>query len=275
VILNIERDHHEVEKLLPMFETFAKAATGRLALNADCPNTAGLDLADSPAEKIYFSIESPGADLRAGEINLQPMGACFSVGGVRMESRLPGKYNIYNTLAALAACEAVGVAREDFARLLPGFRGVARRFQLAGRKRGVTVIDDFAHNPAKIAAVLSAFDSWKDLRRRIVVFQPHGYGPTRFYFDELVDTFASQLTENDLLILPEIYYAGGTAAKDISSRDVAGRVKSLGVNAVYFEKRSDAVPLIAQEAGRGDVVLVIGARDDSLSDFCREVLEAL
>jgi UDP-N-acetylmuramate--alanine ligase len=203
------------------------------------------------------------------------MGASFSVGGLRMESLLPGMYNIYNTLAALAACEAVGVAREDFARLLPAFRGVVRRFQLAGEKRGVTVIDDFAHNPAKIAAVLSAFDPWKELRRRIVVFQPHGYGPTRFYFEELVETFTTKITENDLLILPEIYYAGGTAAKDISSRDVAGRVKSLGVNAVYFEKRSDAVPLIAQEAGEGDVVLVLGARDDSLSDFCREVLEAL
>jgi UDP-N-acetylmuramate--alanine ligase len=163
----------------------------------------------------------------------------------------------------------------DFARVLPDFRGVARRFQLAGQKRGVTVIDDFAHNPVKIAAVLSVFDSWKDLRRRIVVFQPHGYGPTRFYFEKLVDTFAHKLAENDLLILPEIYYAGGTAARDISSRDVAERVKSRGVRAVYFENRAKAVPLIVKEAGSGDVVLVLGARDDSLSDFCREVLEAL
>jgi UDP-N-acetylmuramate--alanine ligase len=275
VILNIERDHHELEKLLPMFETFAKATTERLVLNADCPNTPRLDLSNSPAKKILFAIDSRGADLQASEINLQPMSASFTVGDVRMESRLPGRYNIHNALAALAACEAAGVAREDFARLLPDFRGVARRFQLVGQKRGVTVIDDFAHNPVKIAAVLSTFDSWKDLRKRIVVFQPHGYGPTRFYFNQLVDTFARELTEDDLLILPEIYYAGGTAARDISSRDVAESLKSRGVRAVYFENRAEAIPLIVQEAGKGDVVLVLGARDDSLSDFCREVLEAL
>ena len=275
VILNIERDHHELEKLLPMFETFANAATERLVLNADCPNTARLDLSNCTAKKILFGIESPEVELRAGQIELQPMGASFTAGSLRLESPLPGRYNIYNVLAALAVCEAAGVAGEDFARLLPGFRGVVRRFQLAGEKRGVTVIDDFAHNPSKIEAVLSAFDSWKALRRRIVVFQPHGYGPTRFYFDQLVDTFVARLTSSDLLILPEIYYAGGTAARDISSRQVAEAVKSRGVNAVYFENRAEAVPLIAQEAGRGDVVLVIGARDDSLSDFCRDVLEAL
>ncbi|HUU27414.1 MAG TPA: Mur ligase family protein [archaeon] len=277
VILNLEREHHEISELVSMFERFASATQGQLILNADCPNIPRLDLtkAGAKTEKVSFSLVNKTADLRAENLRLAPLSADFTVGGVEFRSPLPGKYNVYNVLAALAACEAVDIEREDFARVLPAFRGVARRFQVVGESRGVTVIDDFAHNPAKIAAVLSAFEAWKTLRRRIVVFQPHGYGPTRFYLDQLVETFARELDEKDLLILPEIYYAGGTAARDISSRVVAGRVSARGKKALYFERRSEALPVILEEASAGDVVLVLGARDDSLSDFCRQILSAL
>lgn len=274
-ILNIERDHHELDRLLPIFAVFAGAVRERLILNADCPNIARLDLIGVSAPLTRFGIHSGAVELKAESIFLNPLGSRFKVGESALESPLPGQYNIYNVLAALAACEALGVERKEFARLLPEFRGVARRFQVVGRAAGVTVIDDFAHNPAKLAAVLSAFEAWKELRRKIVVFQPHGYGPTRFYFNELVETFAGTLKTGDLLILPEIYYAGGTAAKDISSRDLAEKISGAGRKALYFERRADAVPLIAQEAAPGDVVLVAGARDDSLSDFCREILAAL
>ena len=107
-----------------------------------------------------------------------------------------------------------------------------------------------------------------------MVFQPHGYGPARFFLDELVEILTRDLKENDLLILPEIYYAGGTVVRDISSRDIAVKVSAGGREALYFEKRSEALPVIAREASAGDVVLVLGARDDTLSDFCREVLAA-
>jgi len=275
VILNIERDHHELQELLRMFGVFAQATAERLILNADCPNTARLDPARIKAPTVLFGIDSSRADVRATALKLEPLSASFRVGGVEFDSPLPGKYNVYNVLAALAACEAVGVGREDFARVLPSFRGVERRFQVVGRERGVWVIDDFAHNPAKIAAVLSAFKAWKSLRRRIVLFQPHGYGPTRFYFDELVETFARELKPEDLLLLPEIYYAGGTAARDISSRMVAERLAALGVKALYFGKRSEALAVILAEAAAGDVVLVLGARDESLTNFCRDVLAGL
>ncbi|MBN2289703.1 MAG: UDP-N-acetylmuramate--alanine ligase [Candidatus Glassbacteria bacterium] len=274
VILNIQRDHHEIPDLLPMFSTFAAACRETLVINADCPNLSRVELPGS-IKTVRFGIESARAELRAGSLGLAPFGAAFRVGGLSLESPLPGRYNVYNVLAALAACEALGVQREDFARLLPLFRGVARRFQKVGKERGVTVIDDYAHNPDKVAAVLAAVKGWPRLRRLIAVFQPHGYGPTRFFFEDMVRTFTSLLGSDDLLVLPEIYYAGGTVARDISSRDLARRVSAAGLNALYFEDRREAVPVIAGAAGEGDVVLVMGARDDSLTDFCREVLQAL
>ncbi len=274
-ILNIERDHHELDRLLPMFGQFARQCRETLVLGADCPHVSRLELSGVTARIIRCGIDSPDADLRAEELALEPLGARFRVGQVRFASPLPGRYNVQNVLAALAACEALGVARAEFARVLPVFRGVARRFQVVGQARGVTVIDDYAHNPAKVSAVLSAFESWLSRPRLIVVFQPHGYGPTKFFLRELVEAFAAGLEERDLLVLPEIYYAGGTAARDISSRDVAELVERAGRRALYFAKRAEAIPAIAGEAREGDVVLVLGARDDSLSDFCRELLAAL
>lgn len=274
-ILNIQRDHYEIKDLLPMFRNFAESVSETMILNADCPNTARLSTAGLKVRTLRFSLEKPGAAYYAADLRLEALSAVFSVEGIRLQSPLPGRYNVANVLAAMAACEAVGVKREDFARILPTFRGTARRFQVVGQAGGVTVVDDYAHNPSKVAAVLSSFDSWPGLKRRIVFFQPHGYGPARFFLDELVETLTRDLKENDLLILPEIYYAGGTVVRDISSRDIAGRVSDGGREALYFEKRSEALPVIAREASAGDVVLVLGARDDTLSDFCREILEAL
>lgn len=277
VILNIDRDHHELSTLLAMFRAFAARTRERLVLNADCPNTMGLDLPDRPGgpEISTFSILGRDADYSAREITLGQSGARFKVGRVWIDSPLTGLYNVANVLAALAACEAVGVSGEDFARTLPGFQGIARRFQVLGEAGGVTVIDDFAHNPAKIRAVLSSFESWPGLGRLFVVFQPHGFGPLRFQFEELVRTFSDSLGGNDVLVLPEVYYAGGSAARDISSRDLAGRVSAAGRAACFYERREDSIPMIAGLAGPGDVVLVLGARDDSLSDYAREVLAAL
>ncbi|MFC1613677.1 UDP-N-acetylmuramate--L-alanine ligase [Gemmatimonadota bacterium] len=274
IILNIQRDHHEIADLLPMFSSFAAACRETLILNDDCPNTSGLRLPEK-VKTIRFGILSERARFRATAVSQEPFGASFRVGGVSLQSPLPGKYNVYNVLAALAACEAVGVKRKDFARILPGFKGTSRRFQKVGKESGVVVIDDYAHNPDKVAAVLKSLESWPGLRRRIVVFQPHGYGPTRFFFEDMVEVFTDILKPNDLLVLPEIYYAGGTVTRDISSRDIAERISAAGRNALYFEHRSEAAPAIAEVAKPGDVVLVMGARDDSLTDFCKLVLKAL
>ena len=150
---------------------------------------------------------------------------------------------------------------------------MARRFQSLGTRGGVAVIDDFGHNPSKIQASLLA----AQLRgaRVLAFFQPHGFGPTRFLCDDLIRTFGEALREQDLLYLPEIYYAGGTAVRDISARDIAEGVASLGRARFFDIDRSALGARMASETRPGDIILVMGARDPSLTALAQGILNSL
>jgi len=186
---------------------------------------------------------------------------------------LPGRHNVANAVAAVAACLGEGLALADCRRALASYQGVARRFQVLGRARGVEVVDDFAHNPAKIAATLEA--ARPRARRLLAVYQPHGFAPTRLLKAELIEAFAAGLRPGDRLWLPDIYYAGGTASRDISSRDIVEPLRARGLEASHFPCRDGLPAEIAAQARAGDLVLVMGARDPSLPDFSRAVLAAL
>jgi len=135
------------------------------------------------------------------------------------------------------------------------------------------VIDDYAHNPRKIQA---AIDTVRLISERlIVVFQPHGYGPTEFMREELISAFAGKLLPTDTLLMPEVFYAGGTAKKRISSNDIILELKNRGVNAFFVPEREDIVTEVKQRAIPHDSVLVMGARDDSLTDLCHAILNGL
>jgi UDP-N-acetylmuramate--alanine ligase len=112
-------------------------------------------------------------------------------------------------------------------------------------------------------------------RRTLAVYQPHGFAPTRHLKNELIAAFAAGLRPGDRLWLPDIYYVGGTASKDISSGDVVAPLRAKGLNAVHIPDRAAIAARIAAEAREGDLVLVMGARDPSLSDFARAILAAL
>jgi UDP-N-acetylmuramate-alanine ligase len=178
-------------------------------------------------------------------------------------------------LAALAACRETGIELADMVEPLARFKGVARRFNRVGTAGEVTVIDDFAHNPDKIAAALETAHGRSGPGRVLAFFQPHGFGPTRFLRTALVETFRSSLNEDDILWLPEIYYAGGTVTRDISSGDLVAEIGAGGRDARFVPDRADIPAAITAEARPGDMVLVMGARDPSLTDFCREILASL
>jgi UDP-N-acetylmuramate--alanine ligase len=145
--------------------------------------------------------------------------------------------------------------------------------QTVGHAGGVEVIDDFAHNPDKIAAALAAAHLRE--KRLLVVFQPHGYGPTRFLRDDLIAAFAAGLAERDILWLPEIYYAGGSVTRDISSADIAAGVTARGRDARFVPDRPEIAAQVVTGARSGDLVMVMGARDPSLTDFCGDILRGL
>jgi UDP-N-acetylmuramate--alanine ligase len=183
----------------------------------------------------------------------------------------PGDYNIDNALAAAAACARLGVDLKTCASALKDFRGVARRFNVLGRAGGVTVIDDFAHNPAKIAAVLSAL-KLREGGRVLAVFQPHGFAPARLMRGELPGVLASSLSPEDEVFFPDIYYAGGTVARDISSADLAADAAAAGLRARHLPERGKIAAEVAAAARPGDIIIVMGARDPGLPALARDIL---
>lgn len=159
---------------------------------------------------------------------------------------------------------------------LRAFGGISRRFQSVGSIGGVEVIDDFAHNPDKLAAALAtAHGRLAPGGRVLAVFQPHGYGPTRFLKAALIDAFSSHLDPLDVLWMPEIFFAGGTVTRDISSADLVAGIAHRGRDARFEKERARLASLIAAEARPKDVVLVMGARDPSLTAFAHDCLAAL
>ncbi|MCM2304922.1 MAG: Mur ligase family protein [Elusimicrobia bacterium] len=264
VFLNLTKDHLEVSALREIFLKFRGNVATSL-VNEDDPA-----LADIRAD-LTFGLDS--GSVRAEAIELSASGSTFRVKDVSFTLPAPGRHNVENAIAAIAACVNEGVGLGDCARGLASFQGVARRFQSLGSARGVEVVDDFAHNPAKIAATLTA--ARLRGRRTMAVYQPHGFAPTRHLKNELIAAFAAGLRPEDRLWLPDIYYVGGTASKDISSNDVVAPLKAQGLHAFHVPDRAAIAALIAAEATEGDLVIVMGARDPSLSDFARDVLAAL
>lgn len=266
LLLNLERDHKEPEDLVAIFDQFRRQTRGPFVIG-DAPN---LEAWAEGAARFGFSER---CSTRGVEIELHPQGSRFRVGQVPFELQVPGRHNVENALAAIAACRECGVALAEMRQPLLQFRGVARRFEILGRERGCEVVDDFAHNPAKIRASLAA--ARLRSRRILAVYQPHGFGPTRFLRDELIEALAGGLGPEDRLYMPEIFYAGGTATRDISAREIVHAVEARGIPSLFRARRADLLDAIAAEARPGDLVLVMGARDPSLTGFCREILARL
>ncbi|MFA5137847.1 MAG: Mur ligase domain-containing protein [Elusimicrobiota bacterium] len=265
MVLSLGKDHKEVPELLEMFRRF-QGRCRRFVLNADYANLSGLRDGSRT-----FGFEA--GDVRGERLELEPQGSRFQVSGVRFEVPFPGRHNAANALAAAAACLEAGVPLEDCSKALASFAGVARRFQLVGTAGGIQVVDDYAHNPDKLRAVLAA--GRLRAKRLRVVFQPHGFYPTRFMKDELIEAFGASLRDGDTLWMPDIYYVGGTTVKDISSGHITAPLKERGLDARHVPVREDIILEIAAAAQPGDLVLVLGARDPTLSDFARRVLQKL
>jgi UDP-N-acetylmuramate--alanine ligase len=269
VVTNITLDHKPLEELRTIFGRFAESAARSVVLNLDCPESIGLAV----PEAVTFAIDRQEAAFSARDVRTLPDGSSFIICDVPFRLRVPGRHNVANATAAVAACAQFGVPVAEAASALAGFEGIQRRLQILGHSAGTTVIDDFAHNPDKVRATLATLKESEG--RVIVVFQPTGFGPTRFLKDGLITAFSDGLGPDDLLLMPEIYYAGGTAVKDISSSFITDAVARRGVPAEFIPTRKDIAGRLVQIAERGDRIVVMGARDNTLTDFGRQLLDAL
>lgn len=264
--LNLSRDHKTEAEVAGMFATLRSRCREGFVAGEDPALGALRDGAT------VFGT-GPDAAVRGTDVDLGPETSRFRVDGVAFELPVPGRHNVENALAAIAACRALGVAVAAMPAPLSRFQGVARRFQSLGSARGVEVIDDFAHNPAKIHAALAT--AQRRGRRVLAVYQPHGYGPTRFLREDFVHTFATELRAVDRLWMLEVFYAGGSAVRDFSSDDLVHEIVARGANAEFAPTRERLVARLAEEAREGDLVLVMGARDPSLTDLAWRILARL
>jgi UDP-N-acetylmuramate--alanine ligase len=266
VILNLQRDHKEMTEVAAMFATLrARAREGLVVGDAD-----NLDPFAGGALRFGFGAR---ADIRGEDVELGPASSRFRVGQATFTLPVAGAHNVANALAAIAAASLLGVALDEMASPLAGFRGIGRRFQSVGKAHGVEVIDDFAHNAEKIAAAIKT--AKLRAKRVLAIYQPHGYGPTRFLRKDFVATFARELDARDRLWMLEVFYAGGTATRDFSAADIVAEIGARGVDAEFAPSREWLIARIADAARPGDVVLVMGARDPSLSALARAILAAI
>jgi len=216
------------------------------------------------------------ATLLASHIGFRPEGVTFDVrfaptgeiATVRLN--LPGAHNVSNALGAIGAAVAAGVPFAEAAKALESFTGIARRLDVIGTAGGVTVIDDFAHNPDKITASLACLRQFEG--RLLILFQPHGYGPLRLMHRELAACFAEHLGPEDVLYICDALYLGGTTDKSITSADLA---KGIGAKAHHIPAREACAEAILAEARSGDRIVIMGARDDTLPVLARGMVERL
>jgi len=274
VLNNVSLDHKSMEELRTLFGDFLGRAETAL-VNLDDPEARAL----AGAGAVTFSLADPGADYCASAIAEAPDAVAFTVAErrsgatARVRLPVPGRHNVANALAAIAAARAAGVPLAAAAEALSGFAGLRRRFEVVGRRAGITVIDDFGHNPDKIAATLATCHAFPG--RLLLFFQPHGYGPLRIMRKELVAAFAEGMAGEDVLILGDPVYYGGTVERTVTSADIVADVRAAGRLAEHIPDRAEAGRRLAALARSGDRILVMGARDDTLSLFAAEVLESL
>ncbi len=275
VLNNVSLDHKTLDELRLLFGGFADRAA-RVIVNVGDPEAAALAAAIPAHKRTTFAVGAP-ADLTADALVPEPFAIRFDLiaDGVRHPVRLqvPGRHNVANALAAIGAVTATGVPIADAVAAIAGFTGLKRRFELVGTAGGVAVIDDFGHNPDKIAATIDTLHAFPG--RLLLLFQPHGYGPLKVMRRELVTMFLSRLRAGDRLVLPDPVYRGGTVAREVTSADIVADLAVAGADARHIPDRAAAAAHLVALARPGDRIVVMGARDDTLSELAAGMLGAL
>ena len=276
VLNNVSLDHKSLEELRALFGGFL-ASSGRVALNLDDAETAAL--LPLAREALTFAIERGDATLHVAPGTIKDAASAIAAtvidtrDGSRhaLTLRIPGRHNLANALAALGGAALAEVAVAQAVAALDSFIGLARRFDIVGTSpAGITVIDDFGHNPEKVAATLDTLR--RHPGRIIAFFQPHGFGPLRQMGAELAEILATRLGPDDITLLCDPVYFGGTVDRSVSSEHVVAMIEAAGGHAEHIPERAGCGDRIVALARPGDRIVVMGARDDTLSAFAKDIL---
>jgi UDP-N-acetylmuramate--alanine ligase len=269
LLLNVDKDHQEIDELMNLFTTFKNNSTTFIVNQSN-------HLAKQLSQNImqdFSSDENSEAGYIATDFKQEGFSITFNVRHSIFDIHSIGHHNMENALAAVAVANQIGVDLQTCAASLKNYEGIYRRNQVLGNKNGIWVIDDYAHNPVKCAAAIRACQPVAD--KVVAWFQPHGYGPTRFLRTDFVKEIAAALRPQDEIWMSEIFYAGGTAVKDISANDLINDIRALGKNAFFVEDRNNFLKTVRPHLSDNSVLLLMGARDPGLEAFSRSVFESL
>jgi UDP-N-acetylmuramate--alanine ligase len=269
LLLNVEKDHKEMYVLMEVFTVF-KNNSQKFIVNQSHPQTQLLsqDITQD------FSINGhTDAGYIATDFKQEGLSILFKINETEFRLNLVGRHNMENALAATTVAAQLGVDLKTCSAALEKYEGIYRRNQVIGNKKGIWLIDDFAHNPVKCAAAIQAC---QPIASKVIAwFQPHGYGPTKFLRHDFVEEIAKALRPEDEIWMSEIFYAGGTAVKDISANDLINDLKALNKNAFFVEDRNNLIAALRSHFTNDCVLLLMGARDPSLEHFAKQVWEQL
>ncbi len=279
VLLNVSLDHKSIEELRTLFGNYLGEA-GCAVINFD--NEEARFLAPRAGQTVSFGVKHTDADITVQTDSIEQ--SAFGIRAAVIDNRtkeafplslpMPGLHNLSNALAAIAAVSAAGVDMKAAAMALGTFAGLGRRFDVVGTTpAGTTVIDDFGHNPEKCAATLRTLKATPG--RVIAFFQPHGYGPLKQMGDELAETFAKELGEADITIMCDPVYFGGTVDRSEGTERIIKLIAEHGGVAEHVPDRAACGDRIVEIAQPGDRIVIMGARDDTLSGFAQSVFERL
>lgn len=268
LITNISHDHTSLEKLFSYFNVFAEHSQN-LVISLDFPNHAKI----THPHLTTFSLNNPQADFYADEIVLNNDSISYCLQGRKFTLPLIGKFNVANALAAIAVCSKLGIDAFDAAKVLEGFYGVKTRLEKVGSVNGITVYNDFAHNPSKIEASLLALKSGGG--RVIAMYQPHTSFSARNTGEETAAVIARSLATDDVMLMQEIYERDAKDG-DISSADIINRIRQNGHSNAFFSKsKEDTIDYIKKYALAGDKIIIMGAHDNSLFEFSCQIVTEL
>jgi len=250
VITNVSKDHFELAETMQLFRTFA----GQVK------------------KGVISIIEQPDL-FQSFNPQVSATGSSFVYQDTEFVVPVPGRHNAENALYAVIMCERLGYPLNRIRKALMAFKGIQRRLELVGEVRGVTVIDDYGHNPAKIKA---AWLAMAQAHRRIIgIWRPHGYRPLASMIDELVGLFSEVCRPSDYLYIMPVYDAGGTADRSIRSEMLVDRLREKGLPASYLPDTDRMAEEISSRAKPGDVVMTMGARDPHLPELARKILQSV
>ncbi len=268
LLLNLDKDHKEISELQGIFEIF-KSHSQHFIVNAS--NVLAVPFSQNLQQD--FSSNNADAGYKATHFLQQGLSISFKINGVDFSLNAIGKHNMENALAGVCVANQLGVDLTTCSKAIAAYKGIYRRNQVLGKKDNIWVIDDYAHNPAKVAAAIFGV---QPLAKKVIAwFQPHGYGPTRFLRNDFVEEISKALRPEDEIWMSEIFYAGGTAIKNISANDLINDIKTVGKQAFFIENRNDLITALQPHFTDDCVLLLMGARDPSLDAFAKQVYAEL